>query len=52
VAINGAENSALLAIQMLALSDDSLAIKLAEYKEKMAAEVAAKDEKICREVMS
>jgi len=52
VAINGAENSALLAIQMLALSDDSLAIKLAEYKEKMAAEVAAQDEKICREVMS
>lgn len=52
VAINGAENSALLAIQMLALSDDSLAKKLAEYKEKMAADVAAKDEKICREVMA
>ena len=52
VAINGAENSALLAIQMLALSDDALANKLAEYKEKMAAEVAAKDEKICREVMA
>ena len=52
VAINGAENSALLAIQMLALSDSTLAAKLTEYKIKMAAEVAAKDEKICREVMS
>lgn len=52
VAINGAENSALLAIQMLALSDDTLAKKLSDYKEKMAAEVAAKDEKISREVMA
>lgn len=52
VAINGAENSALLAIQMLALSEESLADKLTEYKAKMAAEVAAKDEKICREVMA
>lgn len=52
VAINGAENSALLAIQMLALSDNTLAQKLTDYKEKMAAEVAAKDEKISREVMA
>jgi len=35
VAINGAENAALLAIQMLALSDDSLAAKLDDYKKEM-----------------
>lgn len=51
VAINGAENSALLAIQMLALSDSSLNAKLKQYKEDMAAEVAAKDKKLQMEVM-
>lgn len=51
VAINGAENSALLAIQMLALSDNSLNAKLKQYKEDMAAEVAAKDKKLQMEVM-
>lgn len=51
VAINGAENSALLAIQMLALSDESLAKKLSQYKEDMAAQVAAKDKKLQMEVM-
>ncbi len=33
VAINGAMNAAILAIQMLALSDEGLAKKLASYKE-------------------
>lgn len=46
VAVDGADNAALLAIQMLALSDDALAEKLAQFKRDMAADVAAKDKKI------
>lgn len=44
VAIDGAYNAALLAVQMLAINDDKLAAKLAEMKAKMEAEVLAKDE--------
>ena len=33
VAINGAMNAAILAVQMLALSDEALAQKFAAYKE-------------------
>ncbi len=33
VAINGAMNAAILAVQMLALSDETLAQKFAAYKE-------------------
>lgn len=43
VAIDGAENAALLAAQILALSDDSLAAKLAQLKQDMEAGVAKKD---------
>ncbi|MBQ5545766.1 MAG: 5-(carboxyamino)imidazole ribonucleotide mutase [Clostridia bacterium] len=43
VAIDGAANAALLAIQMLALSDEGLSQKLADYKIQMAEGVAAKD---------
>ena len=32
VAVNGAQNAAILAVQMLALSDDALACRLADYK--------------------
>lgn len=39
VAINGAQNAGLLAAQMLALSDDALAARLAEHKEKMRKDV-------------
>ncbi len=46
VAINGADNAAILAAQMLALSDEGLAKKLADFKEQMAAEVMEKDRKI------
>lgn len=46
VAIDGADNAAILAAQMLALSDDALAEKLRQFKTDMAAEVAAKDEKV------
>lgn len=46
VAIDGAENAAILAVQMLALEDASLAEKLAAFKQNMADEVAAKDAKV------
>lgn len=46
VAINGAENAALLAVQMLALSDEALALRLEEHKEKMRASVEAAQEKL------
>lgn len=43
VAVNGAKNAALLAAQILALSDDVLADKLAQMKADMAEGVAKKD---------
>lgn len=46
VAIDGADNAALLAIQMLSLSDDGLAEKLEQMKQKMAEEVSKKDDAI------
>ena len=46
VAIDGADNAAILAAQMIALSDETLAARLAAFKADMAAEVTAKDEKV------
>ena len=46
VAIDGADNAALLAVQMLALSDETLSQKLDEMKATMEAEVVAKDKKL------
>ena len=43
VAIDGADNAAILAAQMLAISDPALADKLAAFKAQMAEEVSAKD---------
>ena len=43
VAIDGADNAALLAIQMLALSDAPLMQKLIDYKKAMAEAIEAKD---------
>ncbi|CAB1247822.1 MAG: 5-(carboxyamino)imidazole ribonucleotide mutase [Oscillospiraceae bacterium] len=43
VAIDGAKNAAILAAEMLALSDESLSKKLEKMKETMAQEVSAKD---------
>ena len=43
VAIDGAENAAILAVQMLALSDETLAKKLDEMKSDMEKAVIAKD---------
>ena len=50
VAIDGAANAAILAVQMLALSDDGLAEKLAAMKAEMEAGVKAKDAKISAEL--
>ena len=46
VAVNGAGNAAHLAAQMLALSDEALAAKLEEGKQKMEQEVMLKDQKM------
>ncbi|MBC8547285.1 5-(carboxyamino)imidazole ribonucleotide mutase [Clostridiaceae bacterium NSJ-31] len=46
VAIDGAKNAALLAIQILAVSDPELAGKLDAMKRRMADEVIAKDRKL------
>ena len=50
VAVNGAKNAAILAIQMLALSDDTLAEKLENAKQDMISGVVAKDEKLQKEL--
>jgi 5-(carboxyamino)imidazole ribonucleotide mutase len=46
VAIDGADNAAILAAQMLALSDETLSAQLFEMKRKMAEDVLKKDESI------
>ena len=46
VAIDGAKNAALLAVQILSVKDNALRQKLIEYKDQLAEEVAIKDEKI------
>ena len=46
VAVDGADNAAILAAQMLALSDEDLAGKLSAFKVRMAEEVAEKDRHI------
>ena len=50
VAINGAENAAILAVQMLALSDERLAQELVSMKEKMEKSVMEKDKKLQEEL--
>ena len=46
VAIDGAANAAVLAAQMLALSDDDVRARLGAMREKMTADVLKKDEEI------
>lgn len=50
VAVGGAQNAALLAIQILGTADENLRRRFAEYKNKMAELVAAKDEKLQSEM--
>ena len=49
VAVDGADNAAILSAQMLALSDSDLADRLTRFKSDMAQEVAQKDQKMQRE---
>ncbi len=46
VAIDGATNAALLAAQMIALSDEALACRLADYRAAQTAKVLEKDARI------
>lgn len=46
VAIDGAANAGLLAVQMLSLSDDALAARLAEYRRAQTEKVLKKDAEI------
>lgn len=46
VAINGAENAALLAIQILSVKYDEMRLKFKSYKNKMAEKVFEKDKKL------
>lgn len=50
VAINGGANAALLAAQILALSDSELDAKLVSMREENRKKVLEKDEKICKEL--
>lgn len=49
VAINGSDNAAILAAQILAVSDAELAKKLGDFKADMAREVLNKDKKLQEE---
>ena len=46
VAVDGGENAAILAAQMLALADESLSERLARFKDDLAAQVLEKDKKL------
>ena len=46
VAVNGAKNAAILAVQMLAINDEGLSAKLSEAKQKMIDGVKEKDSKV------
>lgn len=52
VAIDGAENAAILAAQMLALSDDELSAKLSDMKSEMEKKVLEKDASLAEKVNS
>ncbi len=50
VAIDGAANAALLAVQMLGIGDRELKKALKDYKDRMAEQIAEKDEKLQAEL--
>lgn len=51
VSIGGAKNAGLLAVRMLGAGDPTLVEKMAQYQQKMAAEVEAKDEKLRKSLL-
>ena len=50
VALNGAKNAAWLAAEILALGDEALAVKLDAERAAMARQIAAKEEKLQKEI--
>ena len=50
VALNGAKNAAWLAAEILALGDEALAAKLDAERVAMARQIAAKEEKLQKEI--
>jgi 5-(carboxyamino)imidazole ribonucleotide mutase len=46
VAVDGAKNAGLLAAEILAISDNDLALKLKEMREEMKRKISEDDEKI------
>ena len=52
VAVDGAKNAAILAVQILALSDERLAAQLAAQKQAMAEQIGEKDKKLQQELMN
>ncbi len=50
VAIDGAANAAILAAQMIALSDEQLSAKLAEYKNELALSVDERDKRLQKKI--
>ena len=50
VALNGAKNAAWLAAEILALGDEALAERLAAERVAMAEQIAAKEEKLQKEI--
>lgn len=50
VAVDGAKNAAILAVQILALSDNTLAEKLANAKQEMIDQITEKDKKLQKEI--
>jgi len=46
MAVNGAKNAALFAVEVLSLQNNALAEKLSAYRQKMAAEIEIKDKKL------
>lgn len=52
VAVDGADNAALLAVQILGVSDKNLRLRMKDYKDKMAKEVEQKDLQVNKEVQS
>ncbi len=49
MAVNGAKNAALFAVELLALCDDELAKKLIAYREQMAETIELKDKNLKKE---
>ncbi|MBK7694207.1 MAG: 5-(carboxyamino)imidazole ribonucleotide mutase [Saprospiraceae bacterium] len=46
VALNAAKNAGILAVEILSISDTTLAFKLQEFKKQMSEQVLSKDEKL------